>query len=332
MKYVQMHREAASNIIIGLILIGLGFYAWSQQPTVTSVKQSPPAKLSCPHHIRAAKVQAKVSDSAGTRATLNIFIGPGGGDVARNSSPLAIETGKLVPGSYLCTIISDLVRSDGQILPAGQVTSHAQVSRDGRYVTIRLSVAPRYRQVSGYGEYSGTVSLDDPRSFGANVPVRVYIEYPYINRVLFFGLLAAAFGLFWALIVRMVDSNTQATEQTAMFWPSLALRVAVLATAIPVLNAQVLSNPSWTGSLSEYIKLGTVAGAAAIATAPTLSAIVSRVKLSPPASATQSHAASAKSADKAHGSVALWAAHHGAVDDDFLTSDSAAIEQADDDS
>ena len=68
--------------------------------------------------------------------------------------------------------------------------------------------------------------------------------------------------------------------ESALFWPSLALRIAILATSVPIVNAQVASNPGWTGSLSEYIKLGTIAGATAIATTPTLSVIVGRVKRS----------------------------------------------------
>jgi hypothetical protein len=278
--YLSEHREYAANLLIALLVV-LGItLAWVREPHVIATDSLPPASLACPHTIKAVKGQVKVSGSAGTSATLNIFIGPGGGVEARDSSPLAVETGKLAPDTALCTITSDFVRSDGQILPAAQVTSRAVVTQDGRSVIVRVSVAPRYLQVSGFGEYSGTVSLDDPRASGGSVPVRIYIEYPYLNRVLLCGLLAAAFGLFWALIVRLADragQNNGQEEDTGLFWPSLGLRVAVLATAVPAISAQVLSNPGWTGSLSQYIKLATVAGAAAIATTPTLSAIVSKV-------------------------------------------------------
>ncbi len=40
--------------------------------------------------------------------------------------------------------------------------------------------------------------------------------------------------------------------------------------AVPVVNAQVLTNPDGEGSLSQYITLATLAGAAAIAATPTL--------------------------------------------------------------
>jgi hypothetical protein len=238
------------------------------------------------------KVPSKVSDPSGTSAALSIFIGGSGLRQLRDSSPLAIQTGKLTALTHLCTSASDFVRSDGQILPAGQVRSDAIVSDDGHDVTVRVAVAPRYVLVSGFGEYSGRVSLDDSRALGASVPVRMYVEYPYVNLALLCGLLAAAAGMFWALLVRKADLNSKVKDmgqqeqdrekgEDGLFWASLALRLAVLATSIPIVNAQVLSNPSWTGSLSEYIKLGTVAGAAAIATTPTLSAIVGRVKRPP---------------------------------------------------
>jgi hypothetical protein len=61
------------------------------------------------------------------------------------------------------------------------------------------------------------------------------------------------------------------------FFANLALRVAVLATAVPIINAQVLSDPGWTGTLSDYIRLGSLVGGAAIAATPSLRAIVSNL-------------------------------------------------------
>ncbi len=59
-----------------------------------------------------------------------------------------------------------------------------------------------------------------------------------------------------------------------LFLASLTLRVAVLlVTAVPVINAQVLTNPDWQGSLTQYITLASLAGAAAIAVMPTLRVI-----------------------------------------------------------
>jgi hypothetical protein len=55
------------------------------------------------------------------------------------------------------------------------------------------------------------------------------------------------------------------------------LRIAVLlVTAVPVINAQVLSNPDWAGGLGQYITLATLAGGAAIAVTPTLNTLLDR--------------------------------------------------------
>ncbi len=283
--YIRTHRETCANVVVVLLLAVCALLAWHEDPTVAYSRKAP-RKLTCSHPTP-VKVPAKVSDPSGAGATLSIFIGGSGLRQLRDSSPLAIQTGKLTALAHLCTSASDFVRSDGQILPEGQVTSDAIVSDDGRDLTVRVAVAPRYVLVSGFGEYSGKVSLDDSRALGASVPVRIYVEYPYANLALLCGLLAAAAGMFWALLVRKADLNSKVKdmgqlekdkEEDGLFWASLALRVAVLATAIPVVNAQVLSNPSWTGTLSEYIKLGTAAGAVAIAATPTLSVIVGRIK------------------------------------------------------
>jgi hypothetical protein len=186
-----------------------------------------------------------------------------------------VQSGSLPAGAVLCTATSDLVRDDGESLPANQVKSWAVVDNDGGHVTIFVSVAPRYQQVSDFGGYSGTVALDDARATGGNVALNVHIPYPYLNRALIATIIAAVAGLTWAWFIHATSVGTRAEQD--QFWPSLALRVAVVAATIPVLNAQVLANPDWKGDLSQYISLVTLAGAAAIAATPTLRALVGRV-------------------------------------------------------
>ena len=148
------------------------------------------------------------------------------------------------------------------------------MSNDGTHVTIYVVVAPRYRYVSGFGGYTGTVSLDDSRAVGANVPVDVHVEYYDIAHPVAWALVAAFGGFVWAWFIHRHLTNPPDPQP---FWASLTLRVAVLLVATgPVVNAQVLSNPDWEGSLSQYITLASLAGAAAIAAAPTFRVITSR--------------------------------------------------------
>lgn len=287
--YTRNRQETCANIVILLFLLVCAFLVLINDPVVTP-SNSAPRTLACSHGKKVAS-QYKVSGPTGANSALSIFIGRSGLRQVRDVSPLEIQGGKLTPVAQLCMAPSDFVRSDGQVLPAAQVASDAVVSNDGRDTEVRVAVAPRYLLVSGFGEYTGRVSLDDSRAVGAVVPVKLYVEYPYVYRAFLLGLLAAAGGMFWALLVRKADLGSKVRDlgqqeqeqqrgESALFWPSLALRIAVLATSVPIVNAQVASSPGWTGSLSEYIKLGTIAGAAAIATTPTLSVIVSRVKRS----------------------------------------------------
>ena len=87
------------------------------------------------------------------------------------------------------------------------------------------------------------------------------------------ALLAAFGGFIWAWFIHRHVANPLDPQP---FWTSLILGLAVLmVAAIPVVNAQVLTNPDWAGSLSQYITLATLAGAAAIAATPTLRVITS---------------------------------------------------------
>jgi hypothetical protein len=204
---------------------------------------------------------------------LNIFIGAGGEGVTRQSPPLAIQ-GKLAPGSYLCASSGDLVNAFGEALPSYQITSWAQVDNDGTHVIVYVSAAPRYKSISGFGGYTGTVSLNDPRAIGGSVPVDVHVEYFNVRNPLVWTLTAAFGGLVWAWFIQRHHMATGAARQP--FLSSLIFGLAVLlVSAIPVLNAQVLTNPDWAGTLSQFITLGTLSGGAAIAASPTLRLVTS---------------------------------------------------------
>jgi hypothetical protein len=270
-------RERAATIVIVLALAVGGLLSLLKGPALavfTAPRDNPRQAVSgqvCTVPTKAGPV--KVSDASGTNATLNIFIGRGGGPVERQTSPLAIN-GTLTPGTILCTAISDLVRGDGQTLPANQVASWAQVDNTGTHATVFVKVAPRFDFVSGFGGYSGTASLDDSRAIGANVPVNVHVQYYDAIRPVIWAVVAAFGGFIWAWFVHR---RLMKGPDPQPFWASLILRVAVLLVAAPVVNAQVLSNPDWDGSLSRYITLATLAGGAAIAATPTLYAVISKV-------------------------------------------------------
>ena len=151
-------RESFANVVIVVLLAGGGLFVYFRGPTVAatqSASQAPAAAVpasACTGKKAAHPV--KVNDASGTAGTMNLFIGRGGNPVQRQSAPLSIENGTLSPGTYLCTSVSDLVRSDGQTLPDNQVASWAKVTNDGAHVTMYVVTSPRYRQVSGFGGYT----------------------------------------------------------------------------------------------------------------------------------------------------------------------------------
>jgi len=284
-EQAQARRDIASSVVIlGLIALGGILFAWLLTPPVVPLGAQPVApKDKCASTVQppgsAAAQPLKVSDASGPTATLNLFIGRGGNDQTRQSAPLTIQKGKICPGGTLAASIGDLVRSDGQILPTNQVTAWGRVDSTGTHVTIWVHVNPRYGHVSGFGSYSGIASLVDSHALGANVPVDVHVLYPDISLALVFGFVAAFGGFTWAWLVHDLrkdpDAKTPAgSDPNQFFWRNLILRIAVLlAATIPVVNAQVLANPDWTGELSQYITLATLAGAAALALTPTFRAL-----------------------------------------------------------
>jgi hypothetical protein len=267
------HGEAAAMGFILLVLVIGALCIWRSEPRLAPVGPGPEtqAKSACTTS-RASANPLRVSDSSGATATLNIFIGGGGLPVIRQSSPLAIQ-GQLAPGTYLCTSGGDLVNSYGEALPQYQITSWAKVDNDGTHVIVYVVAAPRYESISGFGGYTGIVSLNDPRAIGASVPVDVHVEYFNVRNPLVWTLGAAFGGLVWAWFIHRHMAAGAAPQP---FFSSLIFDVAVLTVAaIPVLNAQVLANPDWSGTLSQYITLGTLAGGAAIAVSPTLRLVTS---------------------------------------------------------
>jgi hypothetical protein len=288
MKYVRdSGADLLTSALVFIAVVGLGLlFSFVMERSASPDHEQPKTFLTSgcttPGRPRGAAPPVKVSSASGSAATLSIFIGRGGGDENRKSVPLAVQKGGLCPGGLLATATSDFVRSDGQTLPAYQVVSGAQIDNDGGHVTISVVVAPRYRTVSGPGEYTGTVALDDPEAVGANVPVTIDIEYPYLNRALAVSFLAAFGGFTWAWLIHSVGVNNADVKmvdssENQNFLRNLVLRLAVLlAAAIPIANVQVISNPAWQGSPSQYINLATIVGAAAIAATPTLRALIMR--------------------------------------------------------
>jgi hypothetical protein len=182
-----------------------------------------------------------------------------------------------------------IARSDGQTLPTNQVATWGKVDSTGTHVIIWVKANPRYGYVSGFGSYSGTASLNDSHALGGNVPVDIHVLYPNISLVLVAGFLAAFGGFTWAWLVHDLrqepknpgNPGEQKADENTFFWRNLILRIAVLlAATIPVVNVQVLANPDWSGDLTQYIALATLAGAAAIALTPTFRVLALRPGLS----------------------------------------------------
>jgi hypothetical protein len=273
----------ASVITLMLILLGGVVFAWLLTPPITpsaEKAQAPkPSSTSAARSPRSATAQpVKVSDASGSTAALNLFISRGGETQVRESVPLAtIQKGQLSPGAILTAHISDLVRSDGLTLPTDQFATWGKVDSTGTHVTIFVKVNPRYGHVSGFGSYSGIASLDDSHALGANIPVNIHVLYPNTSFALIFSLIAAFGGFTWAWLLRDIQKDkgdSGKTPTNEYFWRNFILRIAVLlAATIPVVNAQVLANPDWSGDLTQYITLATLAGAAAIALTPTLRAL-----------------------------------------------------------
>jgi hypothetical protein len=169
--------------------------------------------------------------------------------------------------------MAQFVRADGGTLQLNQVTSWARVDNNGTQLTVWVVAAPHHGQIpSGPGLYAGSVSLDSATVQGAQVPVRIHVAYQNVNLIFAIGLLAAFGGFIWAMLLH---SATGGPAKQGYLFRNVTLCLAVLlAAAIPVVNVQVLSKPDWQGTLSQFIGLGTLIGAAAIATTPTLRALV----------------------------------------------------------
>ena len=218
----------------------------------------------------------RVSDASGANGTLAVYTGRGNDTAKRQSTPLSVQNGQLPANACLATAVGDLVRSDGQAIPASQVATWAQVDNTGTRVTVYIQLSPRYGTVTAAGGYTGSVYLDDARATGGNVPVDIHVEYPFLWRAAMLCIAAAWIGFFWAWLVNLTKASDTPTANR--FWLYVILQLAVLTVvSFPVLNAQVLTNPDWTGDLSQYITLATLAGGGALAATPTLRALIDRV-------------------------------------------------------
>lgn len=301
-------------ITLMLIVVGGVVFAWLLQPPLlpSGDRPVPPKPTHCASATRSkgstAVQPVKVSDASGTTATLSLYISRVDHDKTnhqtqpttkpttkptieqtRQSIPLAIQKAKLCAGEILAASIGDLARSDGQTLPTNQVAVWGEVDSTGTHVIIWVKANPRYGYVSGFGSYSGIASLNDSHAVGGNVPVAIHVLYPNVSLVLVAGFLAAFGGFIWAWLVHDLrqdpknpgDQRGQKDDERSFFWRNLILRMAVLLVAtIPVVNVQVLANPDWSGDLSQYIALATLAGGAAIALTPTFRALALRPGLS----------------------------------------------------
>jgi hypothetical protein len=258
-------------VVLALVLLGLAGVLLCQPNSIASDKP-PPAVPHQPIQCGSVTVKTpvKVGSPSGAAATLNIYVPRNHSMVERESGPLAIQNGRLCPGSIL-TVHATQFAGSGGVLPVGQVASWAQVENSGTNLTIWVVVAPRYLAVSGAGSYQGTVTLDSLTAQGANIPISIIIGYQNVPLVFAFGFLAAFGGFTWAWLIHSVANGATVDGH---FLRHFLLCVAVLlATAIPIVDTQVLNKSDWQGTLIQYIGLGTIIGAAAVAATPTLRAL-----------------------------------------------------------
>lgn len=276
-----------SLAVLGLILVLGGVCTVLGWPRpVTHVRLGPQAASPARCTSQAATGPVTINNASGPGTILNVVVGRSGEPVTSHSAPLAIQSGLLCPGEILSVAASDFASSgNGPALTPAQFASWAKVDRYGTHVTVYVEVAPRNTeprhwgigQLGDFGGYSGTVSLNDPRALGAHMAVHVHILYPDLGLIFSFGFLAAFGGFVWAWLVHRKVAGQQAARQAEQaYWlRNLILRFAVLlAATVPVVNLQVLGKPDWAGTLSQYITLGTLVGAAAVAATPTLWALV----------------------------------------------------------
>jgi hypothetical protein len=257
-----------------LVAVGVIFFFFNP-PNSGSFDKAPlfvpKQPKSCQHaHVNKG---VKVTPASGSGAIMNIYIGIDGNRAYGESPALAIQKGPLCPGSVWIMRKSQFIRADGHTLQQGQVASWAQVDNNGTQLTVWVLAAPHHGQLpSGPGLYSGSVSLDSASVQGAQVPVHIHVAYQNIYLIFAFGFLAAFGGFIWATLLHNATSDRQ---NSGFLFRNLTLCIAVLlAAAIPVVNVQVLSKSDWQGTLSQFIGLGTLIGAAAIALTPTLRALV----------------------------------------------------------
>jgi hypothetical protein len=225
----------------------------------------------------AAGSQLVVADASTDNGTVAVFTDRADDAAQRQSTQLAVEDGTLKPNECLGTSFSGFVRSDGQSIPDSQVSSWAESDNTGTRVTVHVEVSPRYGTVTAPGGYTGNVYLDDVRATGGSVPVYIHVEYPDVWRAAMLCFGAAWAGFFWAWLVNLTK-QADAPPPDNLFWLYIVLQLAVLVVIpLSVLDAQVLTNPDWSGDVTQYAVLATLAAGGALATTPTLRALVDRV-------------------------------------------------------
>ncbi|MFE5924173.1 hypothetical protein [Streptomyces sp. NPDC056468] len=275
-KWMRLHY---ADVVILLLAVAATCFLLINEPSVTPTGESPNVKCKDDGGVTVSpdplKI-AEVEDSTGIDITIPKNF-DGDGILTATTRMKLEESATLPPGSRLATSSTGLIRqTDGVSLPEDQVSSSAQVGRSGRTVTLTVCVAPRYGEVSAFGPYSGTASLDDPRVMGGNVPVAIHVKYPYMNRVGLAALFAAYAGLIWARLVRRGDQGLRTDSDQAQ-WALLVVSVAAGLACLFSVDKLVWDPKDWQGSSSEYWDLVVAASGAVIAAVPTLQALMSHI-------------------------------------------------------
>jgi hypothetical protein len=275
-------RSEVAAVLVMMVIVAtatsvLAFATGHRVPASGRAPGNPCAAAAAAPSARAAGAQVVVADASTDNGTVAVFTGRDDDAATRQSEQLAVADGSLKPNECLGTSVSGLARSDGLSIPGSQVSSWAESDNTGTRVTVFIEVSPRYGTVTPPGGYTGNVYLDDVRATGGNVPVNIHIAYPYVWRAAMACVAAAWTGFFWAWLVSLARPAGGPAPDN-MFWLCIVLQLAVLVVVpLPVLDARVLTDPDWTGGVTQYVILAVLAGGGALAITPTLRALVDRV-------------------------------------------------------
>lgn len=140
-------------LLVGFVTAPLAFFADAKLTANGQAPVNPCEGQIIANSTTQTANQVKVSDASGQGDSLDVYTGRAGAVVQRVSTPLSVQNGLLPPNLCIGTVVSDLVRSDGEVIPSDQVTSWAMSGNAGLRIFIYIEVSSRYGTVTPAGGY-----------------------------------------------------------------------------------------------------------------------------------------------------------------------------------